>query len=250
MKRHRSFAALLAILAAAPLSGLSADAIMRRNKALPKPASSKGTVKLVVKHQNRQESQTLQIYTLTRNGVTHSRINFTGASRMQFLVHSRPGAASSQWIKLSDGRVRQVASADRGGSWAGSHFYYEDLQTYDIQNYTLRLLPEATVTGYKKETIACYRIEATPRQPGDLYSKRIVYVDKATFRIIRVVFHERGRHTKTLTNYLFMNISGINTPKLVYMEPAAGGGSHSYLLIQEMQYNISLSMNLFRRSSF
>lgn len=250
MKPQRLFAAIFAVFAAAPLAAITAEEIMRRNKALPKPLSSKGTVKLVVKHQAREESQSFQVFTQTQGGITYSRINFLGASRMQFLVHSKPGTASSQWIKLSDGRIRQVASADRGGSWAGSHFYYEDLQTYDIQKYALRLLPEGTVKGYKKETIPCYRIEATPRHSGDLYSKRIVYVDKATFRIIRVVFYERGRHTKTLTNYLFMNIAGVNTPKLVYMEPAAGGGSHSYLLLQDMQYNIPLSMNLFRRSSF
>lgn len=250
MKPQRLFAAVFAVFAAAPLAAITAEEIMRRNKALPKPVSSKGMVKLVVKHQTREESQSFQIFTQTQDGTTYSRINFLGASRMQFLMHSKPGAASSQWIKLSDGRIRQVASADRGGSWAGSHFYYEDLQTYDIARYALRLLPDAVVAGYKKENISCYRIEATPRHQGELYSKRIVYVDKETFRIIRVQFHERGRHTKTLTNYLFMNIAGINTPKLVYMEPAGGGGRHSYLLLQEMQYNIPLSMNLFRRSSF
>lgn len=229
---------------------ISARQIMLKNRQLRKPYSSRGTVKLVIKNSGLKSTKKFRIYTKKFGAQTRSRINFRYPNRMQFLIHSLPGGSTRQWIKLSSGRVRRVASGSRAGSWAGSHFYYEDLRTYSMNDYRFYRLKDAIIKDYKKKPVYCYRVRAINRRRGGVYSKRIIYVDSKTWQIRRVKFYQRGRHTKTLTNYLFKKINGISTPRLVYMQPAGRGGSHSYLLMQSMRFNLPLSARLFRRSTF
>ena len=230
--------------------GLTARQIINKNRRLPKPRSSKGTIKLVIKNRGLQSSKVFQIFTKKFGSTTKSRINFLRPNRMQFLIYSLSGGTTRQWIKLSSGRIRRIASGSRSASWANSHFYYEDLRTYSPDDYRFVKLSDAIVKSYKKKDISCYRLKAVHRSNRGVYSKRIIYIDKNTFQIRRVQFYQRGRHSKTLTNYLFKKINGINTPRLVYMEPTGKRGSFSYLLIQNMRFNIGLPSRIFNRSAF
>jgi len=230
--------------------GISARQIMHNNRQLPGPSSSKGTIKLVIRNQNVTTTSLLRIYTKKFGAQTRSRINFLRPGRMQFLIYSLPGGATRQWVKLSSGRIRRVASGNRSASWANSHFYYEDLRTYSLNNYRFTKLSDTAVQDYKKKRVPCYRILAVSQFSGSVYSKRILFIEKKTWQIRRVQFYQRGRHTKTLTNYLFKKINGINTPRLMYMEPVGQKGSYSSLLLQRIQFNLPLSSRLFRRSSF
>ena len=243
-------AALLIFMTAVSGWGLTARQIVNRNKRLAKPYSSSGSVKLVIKNSGLKSRKKFRIYTKKFGSETRSRINFLYPNRMQFLIHSLPGGSTRQWIKLSSGRIRRVASGSRAGSWAGSHFYYEDLRTYSTDNYNLTRLKDTVIRDYHKKRIPCYRILARSRLRGAVYSKQILFIDKNTWQIRRVKFYQRGRHTKTLSNYLFKKINGINTPRLIYMEPAGRRGSYSYLLIRNMRFNLPLSSSLFRRSTF
>lgn len=243
---------LTTIFLSSTVSGwsLTGRDVMLRNRQLPKPVTSKGTIKLVVRNNMRDSEKIFQILTKRVGNTTQSRINFLRPTTMQFLIHSRDNGGTDQWIKLSSGRIRQIASGSRQSRWANSHFYYEDLRTYSLHKFHFRLLSDATVLSYKKAAIPCYRVEALPVGGDAVYSKRILFVQKDSWKIRRVQFFERGRHTKTLSNYLFALFSGINTPRLVYMEPANNKNSYSYLLIQKMEFNRPLSDYNFRRSSF
>ena len=241
---------ILMVLSSINAWGLTARQIITKNRCLTKPLRSCGTIKLVIKNRGVQTVKQFRVFTKKYGSQTRSRINFIRPTRMQFLIYSKPGKSTQQWIKFSSGRIRRVASGSRGASWANSHFYYEDLQTYSISKFKFTKLSDAVIKDYKKKNVLCYRIAARTYKRGEVYSKRILYIDKKNWQIRRVKFFQRGNHTKTLSNYLFKKINGINTPRLVYMEPVSRKGSYSYLLIQQMTFNTHLSDRLFRRSSF
>ena len=248
--RKTGLATALVLLCSFSLWSMTAEQIIQKNHGLPRPETSQGRVRLVVNTTGTDVTQTFNIFTRRFNKEIRTRINFIRPTQMQFLIFSQPGGTTRQWVKLSSGQIRQIAAGNQGGSWANSHFYYEDLKTYSPDEYSFKKLSDTTVKDRSGNTIQVYRIEATPKSANAVYSKRILYIDKQTSQIRRADFFERGRHTKTLSNYLFADINGISTPRLVYMEPASGGGNYSYLLIEAMTFNSTVDTQHFQRASF
>lgn len=254
MMRNFYFGSLtvLLLLAAQPLWSLSGLDIMRKNRRLSKPTTSKATVRLTIKHNSRKLNKSFVLYTKKFGNETRSRINFTYPNRIQFLIYSKPDGNTSQWFKTSSGRIRKVAAGDQSASWANSHFFYEDLKTYSLNNYRFVKISDGSFTKQDKSKtkLSCYRVTAYPRRSGAVYSKRVIYIDKKSWQIRRVLFYKNGRHIKTLSNYRFKTVNGIATPQIVYMQPANNNSSYSYLWLQQISFNTPLNNNLFRRSSF
>lgn len=243
---------LFSMFTASSLQAMTATQIMQKNRALAKPKTSSASVRLTIKNGSAVVHKQFQIYTKQFGSETRSRINFSAPTRIQFLIYSKPGAASTQWLKTSTGRIRQVAAGDQAASWANSHFFYEDLKTDSLEHYRFERLSDATFTmqDRSKTVLECYRIAAFPKSANAVYSKRILYIDKKELRIRRVIFYRNSRHIKTLSNYRFKTVNGVTAPGFVYMQPANRNDSYSYLWLQNVQFNIPLSSALFRRSSF
>jgi uncharacterized protein len=120
------------------------------------------------------------------------------------LSHAKIGDDDEQWLFLpSAHRTRRISSSNKTGSFAGSEFSFEDLTGNDGRKYDWKL------TGTEAcGALTCFVVEATPKDPASAYSKRILRIDNAEFRIQTIEFYDRkNAKLKTLAyeNYKKLN---------------------------------------------
>lgn len=218
--------------------------IMEKVKALKKPMTIiQSAVLLIVKGERRDVLKFDGIFKDYGNE-SRVRIMFKEGTSMEFLVVHEKGGGSTQWLKLSNGRIRQVPQGEKGNTWLNSHFYNVDIGgVTERQNVTYTLLGEGEVEG-----VPCYRIQGSGN-PNGVYSSSILYVGKDDYIVRRVELFEKGKHTKTLILEKIENISGISTPRKITMERADGLGK-SIIYIKSINYNSPVSDNELKRSGF
>ncbi|HRX17171.1 MAG TPA: outer membrane lipoprotein-sorting protein [Spirochaetota bacterium] len=227
--------AVFATLTTLPLSSQeSAEAIMEKNDEIPSGQSFKREMTLLVIKQGVTEKKEFTGFSKKQGRSRRSRMQFTHPTEMGFLVWDNPGEESQQWIKLSGGRVRRIASTDKGKPWMNSHFYNDDVSEKYIEDYKYELIGEESVNG-----ISCYKIRSVKKGSGATYSKTEVYIGKDDYLTYRVDYFEGGRHVKTLTLTRYENIQNIPTARMLTMERADGKGK-SVLYIKSIRYNISV----------
>ncbi|MCP5104748.1 MAG: outer membrane lipoprotein-sorting protein, partial [bacterium] len=223
---------------------LTGKEIMEKNDALPKGKSfTRDSVLLVVKGK-RKEKKVFRVIQKKYGEKTRMRLSFSEPTHLEFLVWSEPGKDSLQWIKLSSGKKRKIASSDKGKPWMNSHFYYEDISERYFSDYSYELKGEAEVNG-----TACYKVERTKIKGTPDYSRVTVYVGKEDFVTRKVEFYEKGRHSKTLTMYKIEKISGVYTTRKAVMERTDGKGK-SIMYIRSIQYDVPVSDNKLKREGF
>jgi len=112
------------------------------------------------------------------------------------LSHSHEEGGDDQWLYLpSMKRVKRIAGAKQAGSFMGSEFAYEDINSQEVDNFTYRYVGEERIDGIGVEVV-----ERFPATEGSGYSRQKVYLDRATALPMRVeYFDRRGEHVKTLT---------------------------------------------------
>lgn len=137
-----------------------------------------------------------------------------------FLNYDKPGQEDVQYLfqpAFEDVRdaPRRIHSSEKGNSFMGSDFTYEDMQATDIDDYNYELLGEETIVRDQ-----CYKIEATPTEDNDdtSYSKRIIWVSQDKWLPLRIQFFDENEDLlKTLEFKRISQISGIYTPQLMVM---------------------------------
>ncbi|MEH6579621.1 MAG: outer membrane lipoprotein-sorting protein [Amphritea sp.] len=113
-----------------------------------------------------------------------------------FLSFSHPVGADDQWLYLPAlKRVKRIASRNKSGPFMGSEFAYEDMSSFEIEKYTYRYLrDEACGIG------ECFVVEQYPVDKHSGYTRRIVWLDKAEYRVLKTEFYDRKDSLlKTLT---------------------------------------------------
>lgn len=95
------------------------------------------------------------------------------------------------WIYLpAYHTTRRISSGNRGDTYMGTDFSYEDLTDLRLDDYDFRLEGWAEVEG-----VRCRVLEAHPRAPGlqqhSLYSRRVYYIDPDRLICPRAVFYGR-----------------------------------------------------------
>lgn len=234
---------ILLFTSSASLFALSGRRIMEKNDALPEARSAKNYSILIILKGGRKIRKEFRVRSKKYGKRTRSRITFIKPTRIEFLTWSQPGKDSLQWLKLTSGKVRKIASSDKGNSFVNSHFYYEDIADQDIDDYRYKYLGDADINDAN-----CYKVQAIKKKGARVYSKTIIYLRKNDFVMIRVDFFEKGRHTKTLRNEKIQKINGIYTPRKMVMERADGKGK-SLLYLKRVQYNIPVSDTSLKREA-
>jgi len=113
-----------------------------------------------------------------------------------FLSYSHSIGADDQWLYLpSLKRVKRISSRNKSGPFMGSEFSFEDLSSFEIEKYTYYYLGDERVAGMDS-----FKVEQYPTDESSGYSKRIVWVDKQEYRIVKVEFYDRKKSLlKTLS---------------------------------------------------
>lgn len=103
------------------------------------------------------------------------------------LTFSHKSGADDQWLYLPAlKRVKRISSANKSGSFVGSEFAYEDLSSQEVEKYTYKYLRDDTVDG-----AAFFVIERYPVDENSGYTRQIVWIDKAEYRVHRIEYYDR-----------------------------------------------------------
>lgn len=245
MKKNLTIASAF-MLCVSSVFGITGRWVMEQNDKLP---SSKTTVQESVLGIQKGDSKVIKKFrsvSIKDGNKTRTKMTFTYPTKMGFLVHDEKGKDSIQWIKLTSGKVRQIASSDKGKPWMNSHFYNEDIGDKDINNYEYEYLGEGKVGGHP-----VYKVEAVKNRGKKVYSKAIFYVDKKNFLQRQVDFYQRGRLIKTLYFENYEKIKGIWTPKKLKMVRVDGTGKNiSLLYVKKVDHNVKVNSNKLKKENF
>jgi hypothetical protein len=187
--------AALALLGAptAAQTYTSADELMAAVQARPEPASVEATLEMTLTNAAGQS-------------LTRAMRSWSTGDERRLLKFSAPAdIAGSGFLRIDDGtvdetlvylpaldRVRRVAGGQRGESFFGSDFAYEDVEGIDPDDYTYVLL--------RIDDGPRYVIEATPTETsGSTYDRLVLEVPEATLIPERVVYYRGGEAIKELT---------------------------------------------------
>lgn len=122
-----------------------------------------------------------------------------------FLSFSHNVGADDQWLYLPAlKRVKRIASRNKSGPFMGSEFSFEDLASFEIEKYKYKFIEEQAC-----DIGTCFVVEQYPNDKNSGYTKRIVWIDKAEYRMLKTEFYDRkGSLLKTLTSHDFNQYNG------------------------------------------
>jgi hypothetical protein len=169
--------------------------------------------------------------------------SFIKPSQLKLLSHKNKGRDNDQWLMLSSGKVKRIAGSEKGKPFAGSHFYYEDLNPMELNESDFQYIGDGKAGGFD-----CYKVEEVKKKGDKVYDKSVIYVRKSDYFIIRIELYMKGQLHKYVENYDIKVVSGILTPYKTVMFSAEDSGK-TEMKVNSVKYNLPLSNSLFVKES-
>lgn len=164
-------------------------------------ADMKADMKMILRNKQGQESlREIRIKSLELENDGDKSLSIFDKPRdvkgTAFLSFSHPVGADDQWLYLPAlKRVKRISSRNKSGPFMGSEFAYEDLTSFEVEKYTYKYLADEAINGHE-----CFKVEQYPVDKNSGYTRRVVWIDKAEYRIQKVDFYDRKNSLlKTLT---------------------------------------------------
>lgn len=253
--RSVGLVALAVGLGASSAQALTAKDIMARTETWNKPQDETGaiTILLIDKSGKERRRDMVRSVQTDANKKDQSFLEFTAPADVRgtrFLTHEHIDRDDDRWMYLPALRkVRRISASDNTDNFMGTDLTLEDIRSEHLETHTYTILREDTIEGR-----AAYVIEAVPATPQEQeesgYSKRLVWVDTATFLIRQEQFwNKKKEHIKTSRYF-----------ELKQLAPDLWGhhrievenhktGHRSVFLFGERTLNTGLSDEIFSQSS-
>lgn len=236
---------VMIIFPAVMLSAQSGREIIEKSDALPEGDTGRSNVSMKITKDGRVSDKEF-ILSMKKIGKDEERIliEFTKPTEIKLLTHTHNNREDDQWLQLSSGKVKRIASSDKDKPFVNSHFFYEDMESRDIDDYDYKYTGDKKAAGED-----CYTVEAVKKNnSGKVYDKTVIYVRKSDYFALRVDFYRDGKFFKYLENHNVKKVNGILTPyKVIMMQSDEKGGT--VLNVHEVKYNIPLQESLFNKDS-
>ena len=139
-------------------------------------------------------------------------------------------------------KVRRIVTKDKGGTFMGSDFSYDDMSGFSlINNYNARLLGEEQ---YEKH--ACYVLELLPKKPEEeSYSKLKRWVDKENFYSLKTEYYDlHGDLLKVLYSSNIEKVDGFWVTKRNEMQNVQKN-SKTFIVTKELHLNQRIPDEIF-----
>jgi outer membrane lipoprotein-sorting protein len=139
-------------------------------------------------------------------------------------------------------KVRRIATKEKGGSFMGSDFSYDDVGGYSWeQDFHSKLLGIEEYEGHD-----CYILELIPKNPEDIsYSKLKRWVDKENFYSMKTEYYDiHGDLLKIMYPSGFYRIEEFWISKRIEMQNVQKG-SKTVIVIKETELNPKIPDNMF-----
>lgn len=104
-----------------------------------------------------------------------------------FLSFSHKTGQDDQWLYLPAlKRVKRISSSNKSGSFMGSEFAYEDIASNEVEKYTYSYMKDEACGE-----LTCFVYERRPTDPNSGYTRQVVWMDQAEYRIQKIDFYDR-----------------------------------------------------------
>jgi hypothetical protein len=244
MKVRFLLSIIIVIFLCQPSFALTGREIMDKSDALPEPDTAESTALMNIYKGSRILEKEFEITAKNfENDEDKILISFIRPTKIKLLTHSHTGQDDDQWLRLSSGKIKRIASSDKGKAFVNSHFYYEDLGSRNIDEYDYELLGEGKAVGED-----CYKVEAIKKEGTKVYDKLILYVRKSDYFVARIDFYQKGKLHKYLENYEIKKVNDILTPFNTVMALANGTGK-TELKIEKLEYNKQIQDSAFNKEA-
>mgnify|MGYP003975399763 FL=1 len=147
-----------------------------------------------------------------------------------FLTWDKVGIApDDQWLYLPAlKKVKRIRTNEKGRSFMGTDFSYEDLSGRDLDADKYELLGVDIIHGTD-----CYKIRANPIEKGSQYSWRILWIDKThslmkrveffnkkemVFKILDIPDHVKNGDYWTATKMIMKNLKNNHSTELTVLK--------------------------------
>jgi len=229
---------------------LTARQIMEKNDEVQtsKDSTSKITMKLI--NEKGQERVRMIVYFEKRdkNDNRNTLVKFHFPADVKgtgLLTLEHKGSEDDQWLYLPAMRkTRRISASDKGDSFMGSDFTYEDMEQEDIDEFDYKLLQIEDINGERS-----YRVEgiavSESKKKETSYSRREIWVRKSDFVLLKInYYNRRGDFFKTLTASAIKVISGKPRAHRLIMENFQRKHK-TELIYEEIKLDEGISDNLF-----
>ena len=112
------------------------------------------------------------------------------------LTHAHINEPDDQWMYLPAlKKVKRISATERSGSFMGSEFSYEDMQTGKVEEFTYKYLRDEPCGE-----LTCTVTAQFPLDKKSGYSRKVIWQDTTEFRTWKMELYDRkDSHLKTLT---------------------------------------------------
>lgn len=139
-------------------------------------------------------------------------------------------------------KVRRIATKDKGGSFMGSDFSYDDVGRHSWEEDF-----NSELSGLEKyNNHDCYILEHTPQNPEDISYRKIKrWIDKENFYSLKTEYYDlHGDLLKVLYSSEFEKIEGFWITKMMEMKNVQKG-SKTIIEIKETELNPDIPDKMF-----
>jgi hypothetical protein len=153
-------------------------------------------------------------------------------------------ADDDRWIYLPALRkVRRVAGEDRGRSFAGTEFHYDDLSDRDVDEETHRFVRTETVGAR-----TLHVVESTPRDPDAPYARRRVWIDAERLTVPRVEYFDRHGRVERELGVDWQQVDGLFFWRRLEMRNVRSG-RRTIVEVAEVEHGLGLPDDAFSESA-
>jgi outer membrane lipoprotein-sorting protein len=158
--------------------------------------------------------------------------------------YENPGREDDKWLYMPAlRRDRRISGASRNEYFMGSDFTYDDMGRRHPEKDEQRILGEEVVKGF-----ACWKIECVPLDPAETYTRRIAWVIKETYLVIKAEYHDKDGLLKTFEALDVHEQDGFWSVYLCEMINAVTGHK-TEMKMDSVRYNTGLDDSLFTVST-
>ena len=163
-----------------------------------------------------------------------------------FLSWENENKDDTQYLYLPAlGRARRIVSGQKSLRFVNTDYTYEDMQRRNPEKDQHSLLKEEILNSWD-----CFVIESIPKKGTSQYGKRVNWVDKVSFIIVKTdFFDKKNKKNKEFKVEILEKIeeiwTAINTVMIDLKE-----GHKTFLNIEKVKYNQNLKDRIFTERRF
>ncbi|MBN2534508.1 MAG: outer membrane lipoprotein-sorting protein [Spirochaetales bacterium] len=186
------------------------EEIAKKNYELKQAKNDFSVVLLAIYDKNgKRKVRKFEMYTRDGDKGRDSFIEFLEPSDVKgikFLIFGNKKGDDEQRMFLPAlGKVRRIASSQKGGKFMNSDLYYYDLDDQALEDFTYTYIKEDEYNG-----MLCDVIESVPLDKDAPYSKQIVWISKDDSFAYKIECYDKKNKT-LLKTILFLETTVIDT---------------------------------------